>query len=114
MYFFLNSGHTSTLKWAQWLQVMEAYSTTVTLASGAPSAISPRGPGFISSSTGTSMGPLLSAAAGRRPRPVPAQMSERPSASDSAPRDRGAQREEVSERVTKGLLVVAGRRFSGR
>src|SRR5689334_5307325 len=110
MYFFLNSGHTSTVKCAQWLQVMEAYSTTVTLASGGPSAISPRGPGFISSSTGTSVGPLLCAVSGRKESPIPAQTTERPSASDSARRDTGAQREEVSERVTKGLLVVARRR----
>src|SRR5690606_17308454 len=49
----------STLLWklAQWGQVIEAYSTMVTLASGLPSTRSGNGPGFISSSTGTSDGP---------------------------------------------------------
>ena len=35
-YFFLICGHTSLAKCAQWLQVMDAYSTTVTLASAEP------------------------------------------------------------------------------
>ncbi len=42
-------GHVVSWKWAQWPQVIEAYSMTVTGAFGSPSAISGIGPGFISS-----------------------------------------------------------------
>ena len=41
-YLVLNSGQTSSFQTAQWPQVIEAYSTTVTLASApAPRAMSP-------------------------------------------------------------------------
>src|SRR3990167_2192840 len=40
MYFFLNSGKTSALNVAQWLQVSEAYSTSFTLALGSPGVMS--------------------------------------------------------------------------
>jgi hypothetical protein len=46
-------------KVAQCPQVIEAYSTTVIGASGLPSVSSGSGPGFISSSTGTSGGAAL-------------------------------------------------------
>src|SRR5690606_38919493 len=57
MYFFFSSGSTLLWKVAQCGQVIEAYSTMVTFASGLPSTRSGNGPGFISSSTGTSDGP---------------------------------------------------------
>ena len=59
-YFSLSSGNTLLWKLAQWPQVIEAYSTTVMGASALPSTRSGSGPGFISSSTGTSVTrPLL-------------------------------------------------------
>ena len=57
MYFSLSAGSTLLWKLAQWPQVMEAYSTMVIGASALPSTRSGSGPGFISSSTGTSAGP---------------------------------------------------------
>src|SRR5690606_16306628 len=57
-----SSGRTLLWKVAQCGQVIDAYSTMVTLASGLPSARSGSGPGFISSSTGTSDGPRCASA----------------------------------------------------
>ena len=58
MYFFLKSGKTSLVKWAQCPHVIEPYSTTVTFASAGPTVISGRSVAFISSATGTSAGPV--------------------------------------------------------
>ena len=58
MYLLLICGKTLVANFWQWPQVIDAYSTIVTLASLEPSATSSRSVGFISSSTGTSAGPV--------------------------------------------------------
>jgi hypothetical protein len=49
-YFSLNGVNVVSWKCAQWEQVIEAYSITVTGADGSPSVISPSGPATRSSS----------------------------------------------------------------
>src|SRR6476620_5830829 len=68
---FFTCGNTSFWKWAQWGQVSEAYSITVTGAFGLPSIRSPSGPACINSSGDGTLSALSEAASAVGPAPPP-------------------------------------------